>query len=566
MKNGHFKQLCLLIEVHSMDKHLLTLWNAVPSGNMKLDKLAEVLDLSLKQTTRYIQKWSAEGWLIFTSGRGRGNVSKLEWLKDVEAIFEEQVMQTIEEETVEVSSKYLLFDWSMDSKLRLMNKFSTKFGYVQNSNDKLVVPRKHLFLTMHPLYAADVSSANIVSTIYNRLVAVDENGVVSPELAHSWDMTDKKLRLYLKKDIRFHDGSILTAEDVVNCLDRLRIEQQFQTLWEPIEYIEVVAPLVIDIIFPNGCSYCLQMLGTMNTSIYKEKNDTLIGTGCFYIEENNETKTTLGAFKDYFGERPLLDNIEFVQVPEEFVIAYSSSSDANEKSFFPVESDSGFGVVIMNIAQQTAIHRKEVRDYIHYVVSKYRHQIHDDGERIVPNSQGCLIGKSKSYDVKEVACPDLSKPLVLKDVNYTKNTTIWLKDILEKEGIPIQTKWVSFADNISNKDWNRSVDLFIHGEIFEMNQNFSFFHFLMNGYSPLADILRNNNKYRKLLARYAQTPFEKWTNLNLQVEQALIEDSIIIPLYYAKRQIPFSADLMNIKIKHFGYVDFSKLWVRPEIK
>ena len=35
-------------------------------------------------------------------------------------------------------------------------------------------------------------------------------------------------------------------------------------------------------------------------------------------------------------------------------------------------------------------------------------------------------------------------------------------------------------------------------------------------------------------------------NLNLQIEQALIEDSIIVPLYYAKRQIPFSADLTKI--------------------
>ncbi|WP_342598271.1 ABC transporter substrate-binding protein [Psychrobacillus sp. FSL H8-0483] len=549
-----------------MDKHLLTLWNAVPSGNIKQDKLAEVLDLSLKQTTRYIQKWSAEGWLMFTSGRGRGNVSKLEWLKDVEAIFEEQVMQTIEEETVEVSSKYLLFDWSIDSKLRLMNKFRTKFGYVQNTNDKLVVPRKYPFLTMHPLYAADVSSAKIVATIYNRLVAVDEEGIVSPELAHSWDMTETKLRLYLKKDIRFHDGSVLTAEDVVICLDRLRHDRQFQTLWQPIERMEVVAPLIVDINFPSGCSYCLQMLGTMNTSIYKEKNEALIGTGSFFIEENNETKTTLVAFKDYYGERPLLDKIEFVQVPEEFDIVYRSSTEDSGKSFFPVESDSGFGVVIMNASQHTSIQRKEVRDYIHFVISKYRHEISEVDPHILPNSQGCLIGQSKSYHVKEVTRPNIEKPLVLKEVNYTKNTTFWLKDVLEKEGVPIETKWVSFADNISNRAENSCVDLFIHGEVFEMNQNFSFFHFLMNGYSPLAEILRNDEKYRSYLAEYARTPFEEWTSLNVRVEQALIEDSIIIPLYYAKRHIPFSADLMNINIKHFGHVDFSKLWVRPEIK
>lgn len=37
------------------------------------------------------------------------------------------------------------------------------------------------------------------------------------------------------------------------------------------------------------------------------------------------------------------------------------------------------------------------------------------------------------------------------------------------------------------------VDLFVHGEVFEMNQNFSYYQFLKNGYSPLANILKTDN-------------------------------------------------------------------------
>lgn len=70
----------------------------------------------------------------------------------------------------------------------------------------------------------------------------------------------------------------------------------------------------------------------------------------------------------------------------------------------------------------------------------------------------------------------------------------------------------------------------------------------------------------KYLVEYVHTPFEDLTSLNLKVERALMEASIMIPLYYEKRQIPFSTDLMNINIKHFGYVDFSKMWVRPNIE
>ncbi len=549
-----------------MDTYLLTLWRSVPSGNIKQKELAEVLHLSAKQTTRYIQKWSAEGWLTFTSGLGRGNSSALLWLKNVEAIFEEQVTKIIIEEPVEFSSKYLELDWSPDSKQRLLNTFRSKFGYLQTTNDKLVIPKRYPFLTMHPLEAADVSSASMVANIFNRLVAVDEQGTVLPELAHSWDVTSSKLRLYVKKDIRFHDGSILTAEDIVICLNKLSNHPQFQDLWAPIQHINTPAPLVIDIHFPDGCSYCLHMLGTMNASIYKESNDSLLGTGCFYVQDDHDSKTSLAAFKDYFGERPLVDHVEFVQVPEDFEIIYRSTTQIKDQPTFQVESDSGFGVVIMNSFRNSAIQRKEIRDYIHYVIAKHRHSISQDDARALPNHQGFLIGQSQTYTFQEVKRPEFSTPLVLKIVNYTQKTTMWLKEILEKEGIPIELRQVSFADNLYDDLENQSIDLFIHGEIFEMNQNFSFFQLLKNGYSPLAAILKNEPTLSRYLADYAHTPFKDWTTLNLKVERALLDDSLMIPLYYAKRQIPFSADLMNINIKHFGYIDFSKVWVRPTIE
>ncbi|QFF99349.1 ABC transporter substrate-binding protein [Psychrobacillus glaciei] len=549
-----------------MEKHLLTLWREVPSGNIKQEELAKVLDLSLKQTARYIQKWAIEGWLTFTSGRGRGNLSTLNWLKNVETIFEEQVTKMIEEAPVELSSKYLVLDWSPDSKLRLMNKFRSKFGYVQTTNDKLVIPKRNPFLTIHPLEAADVSSASLVANLFNRLVTVDEQGVIAPELAHSWDITPINIRMYLKKDIKFHDGSILTAKDVIVCLNKLRNYPQYRELWKPIKNINVVAPLVLDIYFPDGCSYCLQMLGTMNASIYKENNTEVLGTGCFYLEDNNEKKTTLAAFKEYFGERPLLDVVEFVQVPKEFDVVYRSSVQEETHTTFQVESDFGFGVVIMNSFRNTSIQHKEVRDYLHYIIAKNRHEINQVDSRKLPNHHGCLIGESKSLTISEVKKPIFSEPLVLKLVDYTENTTMWLKNILEQEGIPIVTKRVSFKDTVFNNEENEDVDLFIHEEVFELNQNFSFFYFLLNGYSKLASILKKDTKSNSYLEEYLHTPFEKWTALNLKVEKELVENSIIIPIYYCKRQIPFTKDLMNIQIKHFGYVDFSKLWVRPKIE
>jgi MarR-like DNA-binding transcriptional regulator SgrR of sgrS sRNA len=550
-----------------LENKLLTLWRYYPSGSIRVEEISETLQLSHKQTTRYLKKWNEEGWIAFIPGRGRGNVSMLTWKKDVEEVFEEEVMKHIDQEPVERSSKYLMYNWSTDSKMRLMNKFHTKLGFVQESADKLIVPKRYPFFSIHPLEAADVLSANLVANVFNRLVSITEEGDIIPELAHSWDVSFTKLRIYLKKDIKFHDGSILTANDVVNCLKKLQTYPHYQDLWAPIEAIEVKAPLIIDIAHPGGCSFMLPMLSMMCASIYKENKDRILGTGCFSLEENNDSKTTLVAFKEHFQERPLLDAVEFVQVPQDFKGVYHSQVERSQSSSVEVESDSGFGIVIMNACpdRDSAIRRKEVRDYLHWIIVKNRHTLQECNPRLIPNNKSILIGQDHHTTIIEPERPSFTEPIVIRVANHTAKTTEWLVNIFEKEGIPVELQWFSFADTLTKQPKTLDVDLFVHGEIFETNQNFSFYYFLKNGFSPLYQLFVKDEKWKNQLEEYLHTPFEDWAALNSKVEKRLIEDSIMIPLYYEKRYIPFSTDIMNIKFKYFGYVDFSKLWVRPVI-
>ncbi|KZE69260.1 ABC transporter substrate-binding protein [Fictibacillus phosphorivorans] len=550
-----------------MDNKLLILWRYFSSGSIRTEEIAEALQISQKQTTRYLKKWADEGWLSFTSGRGRGNVSKLKWLKDVEDIFEENVLRLIDSEPVEKSSKYLMFDWSTDTKMRLMNKFHAHFGFVQKTQDKLVVPKRFPFRTIHPLEAADAHSAHMVANVFNRLVFLTDQGEILPELAHSWDVSSTKLRLYLRKDVHFHDGSVLTADDVVNCLEKLRMHEENKELWSPVEKVFAKSSLVVDILYPGGCSYILQLLSTMTASIYKENKGRIYGTGSFILEENTDQKTTLTAFTEHFQERPLLDAVEFVLVPREFPIVYHSTLETENSDTFQVESDSGFGVLIMNAYREgSQIARKEIRQYIHQLVNLNRHKIQVYDPRATPNDNSCLIGQNQRITMTEIERPVFTEPLIVRVADHTEKTTRWLINMLEQDNIPFEIKRMSFEETIFNREQSQDVDLFIHGEIFELNQDLSFYFFLTNGFAPLPIILDKNQKWRERISQYIHTPFEEWTVLNVAFEKELIQEAIMIPLYYEKRYIPFSTELMNVNIKHFGYVDFSKLWVRPVIE
>ncbi len=550
-----------------MDRILLTLWQHVPSGEIKKEEIAAIIGLSAKQTTRCLQRWAHDGWFTFTAGRGRGKLSTLFWLKDVEDCFMERVLAIIDEEPVEISSKYLLYDWSDAAKLNLLERFKSKFGYSQNSGEtaKLIIPRRYKLTTMHPLEMADVHSASFVATVFNRLVSVDSKGTVIPELAHSWDYSWTHLRLYLKKGIKFHDGSALTAEDVAHCLNRIRSYPNFTELWKPVTAITVPAPLVVDLHFPEGCSYCLHMLGMMNSSIFKESKGNLYGTGSFYLDDSHELKTVLRAFENYYGERPLLDEIEFVQVPKDIDITYRSSETQETEKTFMVESDSGVGVVFMNSFRDSPIRHKDVRDYIHYAIAKHRPAINDVDRRLLPNNEGLLIGYGQNHSQKRVSLPHFDRPLILKTTGYLADISNWLKTILEKEGVPVEIMSIPFEEYLHDNAQTQQADLFIHGEVFEMNQDFSFYYFLINGLSPLLPIMSLHHKLNQLLQSYRTTPYKDWQALHATFESVLVKESLMVPLYYAKRQIPFSAELSNVRLSHFGYVDFSTLWVRPKL-
>ena len=103
-----------------MDHYLLALWNSTPSGKVKVNELAEIINLSAKQSRRKLNQWQAEGWLTFQAGRGRGNASILQWKKDVESAYEQQFLTNLESYSIEQVSKFLLYKWSPVTKQRLM--------------------------------------------------------------------------------------------------------------------------------------------------------------------------------------------------------------------------------------------------------------------------------------------------------------------------------------------------------------------------------------------------------------------------------------------------------------
>lgn len=74
-----------------------------------------------------------------------------------------------------------------------------------------------------PAVGSDEASSAALANLYDTLVFPNDDGSVRAHVAEDWDISDDGLvyTFRLKQGIKFHDGSELTAEDVVYTLERI---------------------------------------------------------------------------------------------------------------------------------------------------------------------------------------------------------------------------------------------------------------------------------------------------------------------------------------------------------
>lgn len=88
--------------------------------------------------------------------------------------------------------------------------------------DTLVVAQGGDITSLDPLYARNTLSVTANHHLYDYLVFLTDDGEVQPMLAESWEETELKIVFKLRKDVKFHNGDPMTADDVVYSLTRVR--------------------------------------------------------------------------------------------------------------------------------------------------------------------------------------------------------------------------------------------------------------------------------------------------------------------------------------------------------
>lgn len=204
---------------------------------------------------------------------------------------------------------------------------------------------KNLYLPYYPSDSLEPYSAKTVQNFSLRTLIYDSlfvyNGTVSePQIATSIVQNESSAVITLGSDIYFSNGTILTAEDVLNSFNQAKVSSQYSTSLAEITSMEILGTdsIRLELSKPSPL-----LTNVLTFPIYKKlENGTTIGTGRFYmkdeatLEKNPYNKTEIKTVKKIYL-KPIENNemLNFNLAEGSFSLYYSDLS---------VPSDIGMGV------------------------------------------------------------------------------------------------------------------------------------------------------------------------------------------------------------------------------
>ena len=122
-------------------------------------------------------------------------------------------------------------------------------------------------------------SNGIHAYVYESLVYYDKKFAIEPMLATKWEMkTPTQMRFYLRKGVKFHDGTPFTADDVVFSIARLQDKaSNFGIFAQGIDKAVKVDDFTVDILLTGPNPVLLRQLteARIMSKAWAEKNNSL---------------------------------------------------------------------------------------------------------------------------------------------------------------------------------------------------------------------------------------------------------------------------------------------------
>lgn len=175
--------------------------------------------------------------------------------------------------------------------------------------------------SLDPHLQNEAVAQSVLSNVYESLVCFDANMRLQPLLAERWESLDELTwRLKLRKDVRFHDGRPLTAQDVVFSLERAHFlpGTRASAFLVAVDHVRARDTHTVDIVTRQPYAILLNKLTAVFVVPARSPDEISrpLGTGPYAFVARSDQAVTLEAYAGYWGKPPPLKRVEYHFVPD----------------------------------------------------------------------------------------------------------------------------------------------------------------------------------------------------------------------------------------------------------
>jgi glutathione transport system substrate-binding protein len=185
---------------------------------------------------------------------------------------------------------------------------------------------------LDPHISTGTAARTVKLQLYNGLLRYFEDGSFGPDLAETWEVSDDGLQytFTLKQGLQFHDGSLLTAQDVEATNQRIQNESVGAT--QRVELTNITAVTVADdqtvrftLLKPHAALLAYLTLpecAVLSSAFLArggDPNTEVVGTGPFtFVSREPGVRIEVARNENYHQQGlPYLDRIVFIPYPDE---------------------------------------------------------------------------------------------------------------------------------------------------------------------------------------------------------------------------------------------------------
>lgn len=401
----------------------------------------------------------------------------------------------------------------------------------------------------------DVTEAQTFMNIHSFLTLINEKTMVSPGIAKCWSVLDDQItwEFQLRKGIKFHNGDVLTADDVVFSYERLLSPKtESPNTWmlfdiegaedyatgkmQKVSGLQIINPHVIRIRLKSPFAGFLLNLGQAACPVISkkayQKDGQLVGCGAYTLEIANDERLVLKAFKEFYLGEPYVESIELLVNTQDIVERFA------RKERIIKEALGVLGTVASSVMPSSMLGGKTIKPY-EYDPEKAKHMLKQSG--------------IKNFKISLASRDGYSGGIFTNILKYI------LED-LKAVGLNISVTDVSTNEFIGKKIY-ASHDIFISRWIGDNGDQDNFLEPLFNPNSTSNFSSYNNSEIIELMAQAKKVlnPAKR-LEIYCKISEMLHQEAPWVYLFHPKLGVAYHDHIAGMNLNALTIIKYDQLY------